>query len=331
MPALLDQAEQALALVDAADDAEVLWRKVAAVEHAARLAKAQGAIQLHAGRLKLRAERRWGELLGPAERGGDTTASNSRLDARDYVARQRAREVAAVPPDVFDRYLTTVKDAEMLRRARLLRVARETQTGDDAIPEPVTAHGEVEIRHGDLRNTFADLEGQVDAIITDPPYPAEHLDEFDALGELAAKLLTPTGIAAVMVGQTHLPEYLVRLGRHLTYRWCGAYLTEGPATRVFGRKVGTKWKPILIYGGTEFLTQDVFTSRRDDKEHHHWGQSESGISDLVARLTRPGQLVVDPFLGGGTTALVCRELGRRFVGCDIDAAAVTTARERLAA
>jgi DNA modification methylase len=39
--------------------------------------------------------------------------------------------------------------------------------------------------------------------------------------------------------------------------------------------------------------------------------------------------VVDPCLGGGTTAIVCRDLGRRFVGCDIDADAVLTAQERL--
>lgn len=41
-------------------------------------------------------------------------------------------------------------------------------------------------------------------------------------------------------------------------------------------------------------------------------------------------LVVDPFVGSGTTAAVCQRLGRRFVGCDVDAVAVATARRRLA-
>lgn len=70
-------------------------------------------------------------------------------------------------------------------------------------------------------------------------------------------------------------------------------------------------------------------SDAEAKHHHHWGQSEAGFASLVERLTSPSQLVVDPFLGGGTTAVVCRDLGRRFIGCDIDAAAVQTTRKRL--
>jgi DNA modification methylase len=42
------------------------------------------------------------------------------------------------------------------------------------------------------------------------------------------------------------------------------------------------------------------------------------MADLIDRLSEPGQIVCDPFVGGGTTALVSLRLGRRFVGCDID-------------
>lgn len=54
--------------------------------------------------------------------------------------------------------------------------------------------------------------------------------------------------------------------------------------------------------------------------------SESGMRDLIERLTKPGDLVCDPFLGGGTTAVACLSLGRRFVGCDINADAVAAAK-----
>ena len=40
-------------------------------------------------------------------------------------------------------------------------------------------------------------------------------------------------------------------------------------------------------------------------------------------------VVVDPFLGTGTTAVACRLLGRRFVGCDIDGEMVKIARHRV--
>jgi site-specific DNA-methyltransferase (adenine-specific) len=229
-------------------------------------------------------------------------------------------------------------DAEGLSLRALLkrveRIDREEQAEQRRL-EPVAklAVGEIEVRPGDFRTCLSDLAGQVDAVITDPPYPAQFIEEFDALGAAAAELLKPDGVLVAMVGQTYLPEYIERLSRHLTYRWCGAYLTEGPATRIHGRNVGSKWKPLLIFdkaGERRFLIQDTFASDGGDKQHHHWGQSESGIAVQVERLTVPGDLVVDPFLGGGTTAFVCRELGRRFVGCDIDPAFVHVAQERLA-
>jgi site-specific DNA-methyltransferase (adenine-specific) len=196
----------------------------------------------------------------------------------------------------------------------------------------------VDIRHGDFREVLADIpDGTVDAIITDPPYPGEFVGLFGDLSELAARTLKHSGVLAVMCGQYYLPEYITLLSSAMRYRWCGAYIAQGPRTRVHAAKVGTGWKPILVFqrhgitgDDLAFILDDLFDSAGDDKRHHHWGQSESGTGELVERLTQPGALVVDPFLGGGTTAVVCRDLGRRFIGCDIDAAHAATSRERLA-
>lgn len=244
---------------------------------------------------------------------------------------QRYMTIAGNPTRVADLDAPELSLRAVLKR--LERIEREEDADRRRAEEPslLALPSAIDIRDGDLRTALDDLAGTVDAIITDPPYPAKFLDEYDALGELAVKILKPTGILVAMVGQTHLPAYVKRLSAHLDYRWCGAYLTDGPATRIHGRKVGTKWKPLLIFGGERFITQDVLQSRGDDKEHHHWGQSESGMAAIIDSFTIPGELVVDPFLGGGTTAVVCRDLGRRFAGCDIDSAATSIARERLAA
>ena len=50
----------------------------------------------------------------------------------------------------------------------------------------------------------------------------------------------------------------------------------------------------------------------------------------VRQVSKPGELVCDPFLGSGTTALACVLEGRRFVGADLDPACVETTRRRLA-
>ena len=68
----------------------------------------------------------------------------------------------------------------------------------------------------------------------------------------------------------------------------------------------------------------------NDKRLHEWGQSESGMRDLMRRFCRPGDVVCDPFMGAGTTGVIALELGCTFIGLDQDADAVAVARGRLA-
>ncbi len=70
-------------------------------------------------------------------------------------------------------------------------------------------------------------------------------------------------------------------------------------------------------------------SDANDKRFHHWGQSESGMADLVRRFSRAGETVFDPFLGGGTTGVAALGMNRLFIGSDSDGAAVKQARGRL--
>jgi hypothetical protein len=169
-----------------------------------------------------------------------------------------------------------------------------------------------------------------DAVITDPPYPYEFLPVFTELAEGCKAAGVP--LVAVMSGQSYLPEVMRRLSEHLRYRWTLAYMTPGgQAVQQWKAKVNTAWKPVLLFGDAVEWFGDVATSKPNDndKRFHGWGQSESGMADLIERLTKPGQLICDPFLGGGTTAVVCLALGRRFVGCDIDPAHVQQSLDRV--
>lgn len=48
-------------------------------------------------------------------------------------------------------------------------------------------------------------------------------------------------------------------------------------------------------------------------------------------ITRPNDVVIDPFMGSGTLALEARSMGRRFIGSEKDVKSVNVARQRLAA
>jgi len=224
-----------------------------------------------------------------------------------------------------------VKAAEKIARKR----TKETQRQEVATHTPDPAN--CDIRQGDFRQVLDDLDGTVDAIITDPPYPHEYIPLLSDLSEHSARILKPGGICAVMIGQSYLPEVYRRLTEHLDYHWTVAYMTPGgQAVQLWERKVNTFWKPVLILTNGPHTSDRWFgdVSRSDvndnDKRHHHWGQSESGTADLVERLSSPGDLVCDPFLGGGTTAAVALRLARRFVGAELDPDMIATARRRVA-
>ncbi|MBI2901824.1 MAG: site-specific DNA-methyltransferase [Planctomycetes bacterium] len=51
---------------------------------------------------------------------------------------------------------------------------------------------------------------------------------------------------------------------------------------------------------------------------------------LIDLATLPGQVVLDPFCGSGSTLVAAKSVGRRYIGCDVDADAVGVAKERLA-
>jgi site-specific DNA-methyltransferase (adenine-specific) len=68
-----------------------------------------------------------------------------------------------------------------------------------------------------------------------------------------------------------------------------------------------------------------------EKTPHATQKPEALIEKLILASSAPGQLVVDPFVGSGTTAVVAARLGRRFLVGDADPRYVGLARKRLLA
>ena len=51
---------------------------------------------------------------------------------------------------------------------------------------------------------------------------------------------------------------------------------------------------------------------------------------LIGQYTRPGEVVLDPYLGSGTTAAAAKAAGRHFLGCELDAGYHAHAVQRVA-
>lgn len=69
----------------------------------------------------------------------------------------------------------------------------------------------------------------------------------------------------------------------------------------------------------------------NDKSGYPCQMPEAILRRIIAVATEPGELVVDPFGGSGTTAAVAKKLGRSYWTCELSVAYAQLIRERLAA
>ena len=62
---------------------------------------------------------------------------------------------------------------------------------------------------------------------------------------------------------------------------------------------------------------------------HHAIFSLKLVSDHIISWSNKGDIVLDPFMGSGTTAVACKELGRKFIGFELEQKYCDVANERL--
>jgi len=340
--AILAQGAQMLAEARSLDDFKVVRDLALTAQQYARKRGLGLEAQNTAGVIAAEAAIREGEVLKRMREGGErATGGNPPAESQNGIlhlgelgisAKEASESVA-----LFEQ-ADVVREAAAKSKAgnkpvtlgRLARIARDAKAKARAKPEISGLPATCDLRLGDFREVLADVpDGSVDVVLTDPPYPAEFLPLWGDLGVFARRVLKPNGLLVAMSGQLHMPEVIPLLGASLPYRWTIAYLMPGAAKVVHARKVNTMWKPVLVYGGNGRRLFDVARSETADKTHHGWGQSETGMAEILRLVADPGQTICDPFTGGGTTAVVALAAGCPFVGAEIDKATYEMARRRL--
>lgn len=271
------------------------------------------------------ASRRMAELDPPQSGGRGKRAADTA--GIPHQRRSENRDLLTFTEEELRGQVASLRDPSLSRVRRLARdVKTKTERAQKTRDRIAAATGDdFRVMAGDFRDVMPSLEpGSIDAIITDPPYPEQYLPLYQELAYEAGRALRPGGSLAVMVGQSYLDRIFALMAPHLRYHWTLAYLTPGgQAVQLWDRKVNTFWKPILWFVNGDYAGRWVGDVARsavndNDKRFHGWGQSESGMADIIERLTEPGELILDPFAGGATTGVVAKELGRRFIGIELD-------------
>ena len=205
--------------------------------------------------------------------------------------------------------------------------------------------GDAELHLGDCLEILPRV-GKVDVVVTDPPYGVNFKTKtndyrgsrhFDAGKSLRATTLyedTPEHVRALI--SAAVPLALSVAGRALIFSG-PAMLRSYPEPASVGSVYTpngagrTAWgfqctHPVLFYGKDPYL-QDGLGGRpnsyRDEQPNgekidHPCPKPVAWMLWAVARASRIGETILDPFMGSGTTGVACAKLGRKFIGIEID-------------
>jgi hypothetical protein len=180
----------------------------------------------------------------------------------------------------------------------------------------------------------------VDLVFSDPPYVGDQIHTYRWLANEAARVLRPGRFVAAMCGGNRLNEIMRWFDdAGLQFWWLYQLGLMGQGTGIVWRHgnhnvpISTRTKHVLVYSRGYALsrtaTVGLYWAGGADKRWHHWGQDIDSHRYYIDCLSAPGDLVLDPMCGGGTTAEACQILGRRFICGDIYAPTLAVASRRL--
>jgi DNA modification methylase len=222
--------------------------------------------------------------------------------------------------------------------------------------------------HGNCLQVLPELpDRSVGHVITDPPYLLDfskcitrgRRDPTSRKRDMGYAPFTAEGLGAVA-------PHLARLAD----RWClvfsdvesihlwraslvdggqryirtGAWARSNPCPQFSGDRPGVGFEAATICHAKErrvhwnggglaaiWAHPQLHGTTADDGNAHPTPKPISLMLELVELFTDPGDIVLDPFAGSGTTGVACLRLGRRFIGIEKDAKFAAVARERLEA
>lgn len=338
----LDTARTALAEAKTIQETKKIVDIAAAAEILARRQKLGEEAVTYATSIKVEALAQLGRMLKetPLHTGGRPTKTGTKsvpvfptLEeiGLDKKTSKLAQDIASLPDEQLEsvkRGVSSLHEAQKNIKAKKREEERK-QIANKAKAIPLSSRWQV--HNADMAKI--QLDRQYNFIITDPPYPKEYLHLYSVLAQRANEWLFDGGLLIAMCGQSYLNQIYSMMSEHLTYYWTAAYLTPGQPTPLRQVNVNSTWKPLLIFSKGKYngkIFGDVFVSDGNDKSLHKWGQSESGMYDIISKIVLEGQSILDPFCGAGTTLVAGLKHNCFVTGIELEEANVNISKGRLA-
>lgn len=196
--------------------------------------------------------------------------------------------------------------------------------------------GDAVLYRGDCLEVMADL-GSVDAVVTDPPYGI-------SIQSADGKIGATSNDVKRWAGQinTEYPKFegddkpidplpFLEIGKHHIF-WGGNYIADKlPPTKgwlIWYKRIRGQRNN---FADCELAWSNIDTPSRvfnhlwmgmirdsETQEHYHATQKPVALMQWCLGFVPDAKIILDPFMGSGTTGVACANLGRRFIGIEID-------------
>ena len=178
----------------------------------------------------------------------------------------------------------------------------------------------------EVLKTFPDKS--IDFCFADPPYGVNKAewDKSYVSGYIKDLLRISKHGIAITPGQNSVAQCILEMGSE----YKGIYAAFNKNGMTFS-KVGFENWILVILGGDIKRGQNAceFTIWGNTKPKHPSPKPIEFMLKIINRFTEKEWIILDPFLGSGTTAVACKKLGRHFIGIELNSEYVEMANRRL--
>lgn len=179
----------------------------------------------------------------------------------------------------------------------------------------------------------------IDLVFTDPPYLKKYLYTYKYLADECPRIMKKGASLVVITPHYGIEEIISYFRGKLKYRWMLCMNQFEGAHPRMAMGIEVMWKPMLWYvknaypSGRGFLRDGIKIENDSGQKKpsgHKWEQSLDWCMYYIEKLTKPNDVVLDPYVGSGTVAVACKSLGRNYIGIEIDEHYWRIANERVA-
>ena len=210
----------------------------------------------------------------------------------------------------------------------------------------------IELMQGDCLDLMKDIpDGSVDMILTDPPYGMNYqsgqrkvkhkkimgdsnLDWLDDFVDEIYRVSKQNTAHYVFCSFHHIDKFKQAIEKKFKVKniltWVKNQQSMGDLKGDFAPK--TEFI-IFFHKGRKLINgkrdPNVLEFKKTRNELHPTQKPVDMTEYMIGKFSDEGDVILDPFMGSGTTGVACKNLNRRFIGMELDEDYFNIAKERI--